>query len=113
MIIYQVNYWLPYNSQSLWALSGYLFRWFSLSGPFYVIYKIPVWGISYYSIFGVMSGIISAVMIISAIKMFKDRINFKNLLAIFFYFPYTIALNMIIFISLLRFKFWKNKFFIG
>ena len=94
------------------ALSGYLFRWFSLLGPIYVIYKIPVWGLSYYSFFGVLSGIISAILIIAAIRMFKDKLHLKNIFAIFFYFPYTIVLNMIIFLSLLRFRFWKNQFFI-
>jgi len=111
-IIYQVNYWLPYNTSSIFTLSAYLFRWFSLLGPIYVIYKIPIWGISYYSFFGVLSGIISAILIITSIKMFKDKLHFKNILAIFFYFPYTIVLNIIILISLLRFNFWKNKFFI-
>lgn len=111
-IAYQVNYWLPYNTGSFLALSGYLFRWFSLLGPIYVIYKIPVWGISYYSFFGVLSGIISAFLIIAAIKIFKDKLHLKNIFAIFFYFPYTIVLNIIILISLLRFRFWKNKFFI-
>ncbi len=111
-IAFQVNYWLPYNMGSFSSLFGYLFRWFSLLGPIYVIYKIPVWGLSYYSFFGVLSGIISAVLIVAAIRMFKDRLHFKNIFAIFFYFPYTIVLNMIILISLLRFRFWKNKFFI-
>lgn len=111
-IAYQVNYWLPYNSDTFYSLFSYLFRWFSLSGPLFVIYKIPEWGISYYSFFGVLSGFISAFLIIAAIKMFKDRLSVKNLFATFFYFPYTIVLNMIILISLIRFKFWKNKFFI-
>ncbi|MEA2037004.1 MAG: glycosyltransferase [Nanoarchaeota archaeon] len=111
-IIYQVNYWLPYNTGSFLSLSGYLFRWFSLLGPVYVIYKIPVWGLSFYSFFGVLSGIISAFLIIVSIKMFKDKLNFKNIFAIFFYFPYTIVLNMIVLLSLLRFRFWENKFFI-
>ena len=111
-IIYQVNYWLPYNSGSFSSLFGYLFRWFSLLGPIFVIYKIPVWGLSFYSFFGVLSGIISAILIIAAIRMFKDRLTLKNMFAIFFYFPYTIVLNMIILLSLLRFRFWKNKFFI-
>ena len=111
-IIYQVNYWLPYNTTTFAALFGYLFRWFSLLGPIYVIYKIPEWGLSYYSFFGVLSGIISAFLIIASIRMFKDKLNIKNMVAIFFYFPYTIILNIIILLSLLRFSFLKNKFFI-
>ncbi|MBI2107704.1 glycosyltransferase family 2 protein [Candidatus Woesearchaeota archaeon] len=112
LIAYQVNYWFPYNTGILGMLS-YLFRWFSASGPFYVLYKLPEWGFSYYSIFGVLSGIISIVMIIAAIRAFNDRIDIRNIFAIFFYFPYTIILNMIVLISLLRFNFWKNRHFIS
>jgi cellulose synthase/poly-beta-1,6-N-acetylglucosamine synthase-like glycosyltransferase len=111
-IIYQVNYWLPGNTATFYSLFGYLFRWFSLLGPVYVIYKIPEWGLSYYSFFGVLSGIISAILIIASIRIFKDKLHFKNIFAIFFYFPYTIILNIIILVSLIRFSFWKNKFFI-
>lgn len=112
VIGYQVSYWLPYNSANFVSVFSYLFRWFSLSGPLYVIYKIPEWGLSFYSLFGVLSGIISAAMIISSIKLFKDRLTFKNMFAIFFFFPYTIILNTFIIISVLRFKTWKNFYFI-
>lgn len=113
VIGYQVNYWLPYNSDSFANLFSYLFRWFSLSGPVYVIYKIPEWGLSFYSFFGVLSGIISTIMIISAIKIFKDKLTFKNMLAIFFYFPYTIILNIFIIVSMLSFKFRKSLHFVS
>ena len=112
LIIYQINYWLPYNSQSLLDIFNYLFRWFSLMGPIYVLYKIPDFGISIYSIFGVSAGIISTVISIAALKMFKDRLHLKNLFAIFFYFPYTIVLNIIILVSLLRHRFWRRSFYI-
>jgi peptidoglycan-N-acetylglucosamine deacetylase len=112
LILFQVYYWLPYNTQSALSVAGYLFRWFSLMGPVYVIYKIPVWGISIYSIFGVLSGVFMALLSISAIKMFKDKISLKNLFAIFFYFPYTIVLNIIILVSLTRHKVWSKSFYI-
>jgi len=112
VIIYQINYWLPYNSDSFINLFSYLFRWFSLSGPIFVIYKIPEWGLSFYSFFGVLSGIITTIMIVSAIKTFKDKLNFRNLLAIFFFFPYTIILNVFIIISVLKFKTRKSLYFI-
>ena len=112
LITYQINYWLPYNSQNALSMLSYLFKWFSLTGPIYVLYKIPEWGISIYSIFGVLSGIMTTILSISALKMFKDKINFKNVFAIFFYFPYTIVLNMIILVSLLRHRFWKKSFYI-
>ena len=112
LIIYQVNYWLPYNSQDLSSISIYLFRWFSLMGPAYVLYNIPKWGISLYSIFGVLSGVITTILSISALKLYKDKISLRNIFAIFFYFPYTIALNIIILVSLLRKPFWSKSFYI-
>jgi len=112
LIIYQINYWLPYNSQSLFSSISYFFRWFSLMGPFYVLYKIPDFGISIYSIFGVLSGIMTSVLSISALKLFEDKVSLKNIFAIFFYFPYTIVLNIIILISLLRHRFWERSFYI-
>jgi cellulose synthase/poly-beta-1,6-N-acetylglucosamine synthase-like glycosyltransferase len=112
IIGYQVYYWLPYNNQSFSALFMYLFRWFSLAGPVYVIYKIPVWGFSLYSAFGVLSGLISVFMIIWAIYSFNDRINIKNLFGIFFYFPYTILLNFIAAFSVIKIIFLKGGYFI-
>ena len=112
LIIYQINYWLPYNSATMYTMMSYFFKWFSLMGPIYVLYKIPDFGISIYSIFGVLSGIITTIISISALWMFKERISFKNLFAIFFYFPYTIILNIIILISLLRHRFWERSYYI-
>lgn len=112
VIIYQVMYWLPYNTANFFAFSGYIFRWFSLSGPFYVIYKIPEWGLDFYNSFGVFSGIISAVLIVASIKIFEDRVNFKNSFALFFYFPYTIILNIIISIGIISHLYTKKRYFI-
>lgn len=112
IIIYQINYWLPYNSGSFTALFNYLFRWFSLYGPIWVLYKLPENGLSYFTIFGVISGILSVFMIVMAIKTFKDRLNARNIAAIFFYFPYTIVLNIIIVLSLVDYRHWKRRCFI-
>ena len=112
LIAYQVYYWLPYNTESFAALSMYLFRWFSLLGPLYVIYKIPQWGISLYNIFGVLSGVISTSLIVGSIYLFKDKLHFKNALGIFFYFPYTIILNTIAVIGLIKLIFLKKRHFI-
>jgi cellulose synthase/poly-beta-1,6-N-acetylglucosamine synthase-like glycosyltransferase len=112
LIGYQVYYWLPYNSQSFFSLFMYLFRWFSLAGSFYVLYKIPVWGVSLYNIFGVLSGIISLFIMVWATYSFKDKLNWKNALGIFFYFPYTILLNGIIAFSLIKIIFLKRGYFI-
>jgi len=112
LIAYQVYYWLPYNTETIASLFIYLFRWFSLAGPVYVLYMIPEWGLSFLNIFGVMAGIISTVLIIKAIYLFKDKLHIRNMIAIFFYFPYTIILNTIIVISLLRVAIIKKKYFI-
>lgn len=112
LLVYQVNFWLPGNSQDALSIFLYLFRWFTLTGPFYVLYKIPEWGISLYSIFGVLAGILSTVMIISAIRLFKDRFSLKNILAIFFYFPYTILLNTLIVFSVLRTAVFRDRYFL-
>jgi len=109
LIAYQFYYWLP--SSSFYEIASYTFRWFTATGPLYVIYKIPEWGISLYSIFGVLSGLISIVLIITAIFVFKEKLRLKNIVGIFFYFPYTIVLNTIIVISLFKIIFLKQRYF--
>ncbi len=112
IIAYQIYYWMPYNTQTMLNSAMYFFRWFSLMGPIYVLYKIPDYGISLYSIFGVLSGVMTSILTVAGLRMFKDKSNTKNLFAIFFYFPYTIVLNIIILISLLKHRFWEKSFYI-
>jgi hypothetical protein len=107
-----VLYWLPFNTESASAAFWYFFRWFTISGPFYVLYKIPEWGISLYSIFGVLSGFISTAMIIISIRKFKDKYTMRNIIAISLYFPYTILLNTLIALSIIRHLAVKERFFI-
>lgn len=109
LIIYQIAYWLPYNQTNLMSVFMYLFRWFTLLGPLYVIYNIPNWGVSLYNIFGVMSGIISIFLIIAGIYMFNERLDFRKLIAIFFYFPYTLLINATIIVSVIKKIFLKNN----
>ena len=90
----------------------YFFRWFSLLGPVYVLYKIPEWGINYWAIFGVLSGIISTIMIIIALRLFKDTSTIRNIAAVFFYFPYTILLNIIIAFSIIRYHLSPQRYFV-
>jgi cellulose synthase/poly-beta-1,6-N-acetylglucosamine synthase-like glycosyltransferase len=113
LIFYQVNYWLSSNVDTFYHLFMYLFRWFSLLGPFYVLYKIPVWGVSLYSIFGVTTGIITTIIVVLALVLFKDRITWRSLIAMFFYFPYTIILNLIVILSIFRLIFLKKRHFIA
>lgn len=112
LIIYQVNYWLPYNMQDASMLFWYLFRWFTLSGPFYVLYMIPEWGIGWYGIFGVLSGIVSFIMMAIAVLLFREKDFLRSSIAAFLYFPYTILLNTLIALSIIRYIFITERFFI-
>ena len=109
IIIYQVNYWLP--TEGFVAVFWYLFRWFSLLGPVYVLYMMPVWGLSFINIFGVSAGIITFILILSAIAKFKGKFTLQKLLVIFFYFPYTLVLNLILIAGIFKYTFSKNKYF--
>jgi len=113
LIAYQFYYWLPPNLTSLYAVGSYSFRWFSLLGPLYVLYKISDGWLSIYNAFGIFSGIISSLLIIKSLFIFKEKLHLKNIIAIFFYFPYTIILNTIIIISLLSIIFYRKKYFIN
>ncbi|MGV8086300.1 MAG: glycosyltransferase [Candidatus Woesearchaeota archaeon] len=112
MFTIQILYWLPYNLATFTDTFMYLFRWFSLLGPIYSIYMIPEWGINFFSIFGILSGLISVTFIIISMTIFKEKIGFREMLAIIFYFPYTLLLNMIIFVSLIKYLFFKSEAFI-
>ncbi|MFH1134202.1 MAG: glycosyltransferase [Nanoarchaeota archaeon] len=110
LVAYQVRYWLP---QGVKDIALYLFRWFTLVGPFYVLYKIPVWGISALNIFGVLSGIITLVLSLSAFAMFHEKVRPMTLVALFFYFPYTMLLNAILLVGVFRYRFSRKKYFIS
>jgi len=109
VIIYQVNYWMP---QGIGQISWYLFRWFTMVGPFYVLYKIPEWGINIYGIFGVLSGVFSVFFTVFALYMFKERLTLKNFLVMFFYFPYTVILNSFVAVGVLKSFSVKTKYYV-
>jgi len=111
LLIFQFSYWLPFNMGSILQFCIYTFNWFSLAGTFMLIYKIPEWGISFYSIFGIFSGILGSMMIIYSWRVFKEGVSLKKLFVLFFYFPYTILLNIIILISLISLAVSRKKFF--
>jgi hypothetical protein len=73
---------------------------------------IPEWGITWYSFFGVLSGIISLLMILMAFWLFKEKDVLRGAIAAFFYFPYTILLNTLIAFSIIRYIFVTERFFI-
>ena len=111
LLAYQYNYWLSYNIYSVYAFLVYTIRWFSFWGPLYVVYNLPKAGFSPFTFFGVLSGIMVTIMLLIALKIFDYKFNFKNLTAIFFFFPYTIVLNIIILLSLVNINMWKRKDF--
>jgi cellulose synthase/poly-beta-1,6-N-acetylglucosamine synthase-like glycosyltransferase len=109
LITYQIIYWLPYNMVNLAEVLLYLFRWFNLLGPFYAIYMIPEWGVSFFSIFGILSAFITLAMTVIAFLVFKEEISLRKCLGIFFYFPYTIIINVIIIMGALRYASSRGK----
>jgi cellulose synthase/poly-beta-1,6-N-acetylglucosamine synthase-like glycosyltransferase len=112
LIAYQYNYWLGSNIGSFYDWFMYTFKWFSAIGPFNVIYHIPEWGINFYSIFGVIAGLMMTIMLFSSALLFKEKNWILLLVAVLFYFPYTILLNTIILISSIRAIFLKDSYFI-
>jgi biofilm PGA synthesis N-glycosyltransferase PgaC len=96
LITYQIFYWIPYNSGSLFDLSFYIFRWFNLMGIFYAAYMLPQWGISMLSIFGIMAGFITLFMIMLSFKAFKEKMDIRKYICVFFFFPYTLLMNLMI-----------------
>ncbi|MBL7206175.1 MAG: glycosyltransferase family 2 protein [Candidatus Aenigmarchaeota archaeon] len=92
LLFYQFFFWLPYNIATLLDAGFYVLRWFSMIGPFYTLYMIPEWGFNIYSVTAVLAGIITAVIIAIGLKSFNEKIQYKTIVSIFFYFPYTILL---------------------
>ena len=107
---YQVYYWFPAQTADA-AL--YLLRWFTLWGPFYVLWHIPDWGLSTLNIFGVLSGLLTLTMSVTALVWFRGEKHPKTLLALALYFPYTILLNAILIAGIGRYAFAKKKYFIN
>ena len=113
LFIYQIHYWWPASS-IISEVFAYLFRWFSFAGPVYTLYMNAngSWAWSAYNIFGILSGVISAIMLIGALIIAKEKKWLKNSICIFFYFPYTIILNVIMMGSVIRFFSQKRRYFI-
>jgi cellulose synthase/poly-beta-1,6-N-acetylglucosamine synthase-like glycosyltransferase len=117
MFLIQIMYWLPYNLATFMDTFMYLFRWFSLLGPVYSIYMIPEWGVNFFSIFGILAGLISVTFIIVSVTIFRDNVRpdnvgLREMLAIFFYFPYTLMLNTVILVSVAKYIFADARGFV-
>ncbi|NOZ80866.1 MAG: glycosyltransferase family 2 protein [DPANN group archaeon] len=111
LTIIQIIHWFP--QPALPGISAvYLFRWFSLWGPFYVLWKIPVWGVNFLNLFAVLSGILTFGMSLAALRTFRVSFNWKTAVCLFFYFPYTIVQDTIIIASIFWYAFSKKRQFI-
>lgn len=110
MLVYQIIYWWP--GGDLIEIFSYIFRWFSLSGPAYVLYKIPDWGLNMLNIFAIMAGLVTFAKSVPALKKFKGQFSFKTFVALFFYYPYTLILNAIIITGVIKYKLSRVKYFI-
>lgn len=111
LIIYQFVYWLPFNNDSILSIFMYTFNWFSFFGTIKVFYMIPVWGISFVSLFGVLAGLVSTYLLIYSIYKFDEKMSFRKLFAILFYFPYTIFLNLIVIFGVINYFMFGKKYF--
>lgn len=107
---YQVYYWFP---EGLFSQFSYLFRWFSILGPFYVLYKIPEGWLSFLNISGIFAGILTLFLSIISLIKYKGKFTFYTIIALFFYFPYTILLNTMIVFSIFKYAFSKKKYFMN
>jgi cellulose synthase/poly-beta-1,6-N-acetylglucosamine synthase-like glycosyltransferase len=93
LLTYQFIYWLP---GSLETIVMYTVRWLSLLGPVAVLYKIPNGWLSWYNVFGVLSGLFTAGLILTGLWYYEKRVGVGDIVALFLYFPYTIVLNTFI-----------------
>lgn len=108
IVIYQVAYWMP---STFWTSFWYLFRWFSLLGPIVVLKNLPIWGLNFVNIFGVTAGIFTTILIGWSFSRFKEKFHLRDLIVIFFYFPYTLLLNATFLVAALKFPFSQKKYF--
>lgn len=108
LMLFHIVYWLPANSATLFDLSFYLFRWMSLAGVVYMIYMIPQWGVNWVYMFGVLAGIISSLFFLLSIIRY-DKLRLGNVLAIFFFFPYTLVMSVFMIGGILSFFATKGK----
>jgi len=119
MTAYQIYYWFPLG-QGLMEPILYIVRWFSVFGPFYVLYKFPQWGLNFLNIFGVMAGVITFIMILLSLKIFwvqDEPYTIKKIvytiIGIIFYFPFTIIIDLTIIFGILKYSFSPEHYFIN
>jgi cellulose synthase/poly-beta-1,6-N-acetylglucosamine synthase-like glycosyltransferase len=108
VIAYNVLYWISPES-SLLGIFYYLFKWFSFAGIINMIYMIPVWGINVVYIFGIVAGILTFLLMLIALRRYREKIDARNFIGMFFYFPYTLLLNITLVGGVIYFIVKKGK----
>lgn len=112
LTLYQIHYWYP-SAPGFFEGFNYFFRWFSLIGPLYVLWKIPQWGINFINVFSILSGLITLIMILIAMKQYNVKNHFWTVIGVLFYFPYTILLNLTIIFGVFKYAYSKQKYFMN
>ena len=108
---YTFYYWFPAGAPVLEGII-YTLKWFCVIGWIDVFYHIPQWGFSFFSNFGVMVGLVSTLLFILGVALSTRRATLREVLGIFFYFPYTIIINTIVVLGVFTLFFKKKKHFI-
>lgn len=108
LMLFHFAYWLPANSGGLVELGWYFLRWFSLAGVAYMVWMIPQWGVNWVYIFGVLAGLVSSLIFLLSIVRY-DRLGWRNGLAIFFFFPYTLLMSVFMMAGALAFFASRGK----
>lgn len=109
LIPWNVAYWLPLNSATPIETALYFFYWFSFAGIVRMVYMIPVWGINIVYIFGIISGILTIILMSIALKRYGEGIGLRSAFGLFFYFPYVLVLNFMLVGSVLFYIVKKGK----
>ena len=94
LIAYQIVFWLPEQGYPF-----YFFSWFSITGILNILMKILIGSFSILTLSGILLGLVSTTAHIFALIRFRE-VNYQNLIASFFYFPYVLIINLTIFFSI-------------
>ncbi len=103
IFVYHILYWLPANSGSLFDIGFYFLRWFSFAGPVYMVWMMQYWTIHPFYVLGVFSGIALFVLMLYSFVSHREQITWRSLLAMIFFFPYSILVNFMMIGSVISF----------
>lgn len=109
LILYQIAFWWP---QTAFEQTQYILRWLSIGGPWYYVYKILIgdWEVRLFSLLGVLSGLISQIMLLISLNIYKQKFRPKLIISFICYFPYTLIINTFIVIGMISFRRSKSGY---